>query len=48
MKTTAPRSYRIRRRNTALKALGLFIAATFITIVLGAKLLSELGMLRGQ
>jgi hypothetical protein len=48
MRTIAPRSYRIRRRNTALKAIGLIVAATVITLVLGAKLLGDMGLLNGR
>jgi hypothetical protein len=46
MRTTAPLSYRIRRRNTAIKALALIGLLAFFAAMVGAKLLDSMVLLR--
>jgi hypothetical protein len=48
MRTPAPRSYRIRRRNTALKAVALIIVLALLAAGAGMKMLDSMVFLHGH
>jgi hypothetical protein len=48
MRTTAPRSYRIRRRNTEIKALALIGVLAFFAAMIAAKMLDNMVLLHGH
>jgi hypothetical protein len=48
MRTTAPRSYRIRRRNNIFKALALIGFAAFIAAAFGMKILDNMVLVNGH
>jgi hypothetical protein len=48
MRTKAPRSYRIRRRNTAIKVLALIGLMAIIAAMLSAKMLDSMVLLHGR
>jgi hypothetical protein len=45
MKTIAPLSYRIRRRNTAIKAFALISLLAFLAAMVGARMLDSMVLL---
>jgi hypothetical protein len=48
MRTIAPRSYRIRRRNNIFKALALIGLAASIAAMIGMKILDTMVLLHGH
>jgi hypothetical protein len=48
MRTTAPRSYRVRRRNNVIKALALIGLAAIVAAMIAGKMLDNMVLLHGH